>query len=382
MLWGMHRLTIAIALTLTLVSPALIAQQPAPSPSPAPAAAPDLPPLPADAHVAQSMQLGGRALNYTATIGTLPVFGADGKKTGAVVFPSYTVDGPNRPVTFALNGGPGASSVYLNFGAIGPKHVAFGEEGDSPSDPPTLTDNPGTWLDFTDLVFIDPVGTGFSRSLVAADQTKRDFYSTENDIQYLSRVVFDWLTKNKRLQSRKYLAGESYGGYRVPRMTHFLQSQLGVAMNGIVAVSPYLNPTIDADGDLSPMAWITLPSTGGESGAPAQAVRDTMAPVSRTREARRRGSPERAVRSAGASRLVDRVSESHGPRQTFVRAPAARSAHLREVHRSEGKIGSVYDSNVTSFDLICSRPASAATRWRASSPTTTAMVDFVTRVVG
>src|SRR5262249_7765815 len=178
-----------------------------------------------------------------------------------VAFPSYTIDGANRAVTFALNGGPGAASVYLNFGAIGPKRIAFGDEGDSPSDPATLSDNPGTWLDFTDLVFIDPIGTGFSRSVVNADDTKKNFYSTEHDIQYLSRVVYDWLTKNKRLQSRKYLVGESYGGYRVPRMTHYLQSQLGVAMNGVVAVSPYVNPTIDQNADLSPMAWITsLPS--------------------------------------------------------------------------------------------------------------------------
>src|SRR5437763_7334143 len=111
-----------------------------------------------------------------------------------------------------------------------------------------LGDNLGTWVDLLDLVFIDPIGTGFSRSLEAADQTKKDFYTTENDIQYLSRVVYDWLTKNKRLQAKKYMVGESYGGYRVPRMTHYLQSQLGVAMNGIVLVSPYLNPVVAEGG--------------------------------------------------------------------------------------------------------------------------------------
>ena len=127
-------------------------------------------------------------------------------------------------MTFALNGGPGARRrVYLNLGAIGPKHIAFGDEGDSPSDPATLTDNPGTWLDFTDLVFIDPIGTGFSRSLVAEDQTKKLFYSTDNDIHYLSRIIYDWLVKNERLRSRKYLVGESYGGFRGPRITHYLQ---------------------------------------------------------------------------------------------------------------------------------------------------------------
>ena len=194
-------------------------------------------------------------------MGTLPVFDKDGKKSGEVVFTAYTVEGKDRPVTFALNGGPGAASVFLNFGAIGPKHIEFGEQGDSPSDPATLKDNPGTWLDFTDLVFIDPIGTGFSRSLVSADETKKQFYSTEPDIQYLSRIIYDWLVKNGRLSSRKYLVGESYGGYRGPRITHYLQSQLGVAMNGVVLVSPYLNPTLDENGDVSPMPWmLTLPS--------------------------------------------------------------------------------------------------------------------------
>ena len=97
--------------------------------------------------------------------------GKDGKPTAEVVYTAYTVDGAHdRPVIFAFNGGPGAASVFLNFGAIGPKHVSFGNDGDSPSDPATLTDNPGTWLDFTDLVFIDPVGTGFSTSLVSDDE--------------------------------------------------------------------------------------------------------------------------------------------------------------------------------------------------------------------
>ena len=120
-----------------------------------------------------------------------------------MVFTAYTIEGQERPVTFALNGGPGAASVFLNLGAIGPKHLQFGEEGDSPSDPAKLTDNPGTWLDFTDLVFIDPVGTGYSRSLVPADETKKQFYSTDADIHYLSRIIYDWLVKNGRLELPK-----------------------------------------------------------------------------------------------------------------------------------------------------------------------------------
>ena len=196
------------------------------------------------------MMLDGKTLKYTVTVGALPTRDKDGKVAGQVVVTAYTVEGENRPVTFALNGGPGASSVFLNFGAIGPKHLQAGNEGDSPSDPTTLKDNPGTWLDFTDLVFIDPVGTGFSRAEVPEDQAKKLFYSTEPDIEYLSRVIYDWLVKNDRLSSRKYFVGESYGGFRGPRITYYLQSQLGVAMNGVVLVSPYLNPTVESNGDL------------------------------------------------------------------------------------------------------------------------------------
>ncbi len=152
---------IVLAVTL-LVVPVIEAQDKKPDgkPEPAAAKAPIPANLPGDAHVAQTIQLGGRPLKYTATVGSLPVKDPEGKSTGEVVFTSYIVDALNRPVTFAFNGGPGAASVYLNLGAIGPRRVAFGAEGQSPSDPATLTDNPGTWLDFTDLVFIDPIGTG------------------------------------------------------------------------------------------------------------------------------------------------------------------------------------------------------------------------------
>jgi carboxypeptidase C (cathepsin A) len=330
-------------------------------------------------------------LTYTATVGTLPVFSAEGKKTGEVVFTSYTMDGANRPVTFALNGGPGAASVYLNLGAIGPKRVAFGSEGDSPSDPPALSDNPGTWIDMTDLVFIDPIGTGFSRSLVNADETKKNFYTTENDVQYLSRIIYDWLEKNRRLQSRKYLVGESYGGYRVPRLTHYLQAQLGVAMNGIVLVSPYLNPAFDDGGDVSPVPWIvTLPSIAAANlERRGKLTAEAMAPVI----AYARG--EYAVdlmkgRSDPQSltRIVDRVSELTGLDKTFVRRAGGRidiGAYLREVFREEGKLGSVYDSNVTSFDPFPFAPSQQSNDPLLESiiaPTTSAMVDFVTRVVG
>lgn len=350
-----------------------------------------MPPLPADAHAEQSVQIDGKTIKYTVTVGTLPVYDKDGKESGRVVFTSYVGEGSNRPVTFAFNGGPGASSVYLNFGAIGPKVLNVGNEGDSPSDPATLHDNPGTWLDFTDLVFIDPIGTGFSRSLVSMDETKKQFYSTEPDIEYLSRVVYDWLVKNDRLSSRKYLVGESYGGFRGPRITYFLQSELGVAMNGVVLVSPYLNPTIEQNGDLSPIPWmVTLPSIAAahlerEHKLTPEAMKEVLAYTFgeyATDLLKGNSDPD------ATPRLVKKVTEMTGLDPEFVKYSGGRletGAYLREAHREQGKLGSVYDSNVTSFDPFPFSPDQRANDPILASiiaPTTTAMVNFVTQTVG
>lgn len=350
-----------------------------------------LPPLPAPAHVQQSIQLNGKPLKYTVTVGALPVRDKDGKVAGEVVVTAYIVDGENRPVTFAFNGGPGASSVYLNLGALGPKHMNAGNEGDSPSDPVTLTDNQGTWLDFTDLVFIDPIGTGFSRSTVPEDQAKKLFYSTTPDIQYLSRIVYDWLVLNNRLASRKYLVGESYGGYRGPRIAHYLQSQLGVAVNGIVLVSPYLNPEEESDGDLSPLPWMmTLPSiTAAHLEREHKLTPEAMADViAYTQGDYATSLLKGRADEAGQQKMIQRVTEMTGLDPAFVKYSGGRletGAYLREVHREEGKLGSVYDSNVTSFDPFPFSPEQRSSDPILASivaPLTTAMVDFVTRTVG
>lgn len=362
-----------------------------PAEKPAVAEKSALPPLPAETHVEQQIELGGKTLRYTATVGAWPVRDREGKEAGQVVTTAYTVAGTNRPVTFLLNGGPGAASVYLNLSAIGPKHMRAGNEGDSPSDAPVLTDNQGTWLDFTDLVFIDPVGTGFSRALVPEEQAKKLFYETKPDIEYLSRVIYDWLVKNGRLGSRKYLAGESYGGFRGPRITYYLQSRLGVAMNGVVLISPYLNPSQDENGDLSPLPWImTLPSiTAANLERQGKLTPEAMAEVMAytrgeyaTTLLKGRSDPQ------ATDKMIARVTAMTGLDPVFVKYSGGRletRAYLREVHREEAKLGSIYDSNVTAYDPFPFAPEQRAGDPLLDSmiaPLTTAMVDFVTRTAG
>jgi carboxypeptidase C (cathepsin A) len=383
---ALYTAALATALLLPL-SPALAADTPAEDkPAPATPAA-----LPADAAVRQSIRIDGHGLSYTATVGTLPVRDAQGKTTGEVVFTAYTVDGKDRPVTFALNGGPGAASVYLNLGAIGPKVVPFGAPGDSASAPATLRDNPGTWLGFTDLVFIDPVGTGFSRSLVGEDEAKKQFYNPKADVEYLSRAIYDWLLKNRRLQARKYLVGESYGGFRGPRITHYLQTRLGVAMNGVVLVSPYLNPTLDDNADVSPLAWmLTLPSIAAANLERKHQLTDAAMRqvIDYTRGDYASALMQGRANPQASEAMIARVTELSGLNPAFVRRAGGRletQAYLREVFRDKGELGSRYDANVTAFDPFPNDPEQRANDPLLDSiiaPTTTAMVDFVTRVVG
>ncbi len=350
-----------------------------------------LPAFPADAHVTQSTRVDGKTLKYTVTVGSLPVRDDKGNLTGQVVYTAYTVPGKDRPVTFALNGGPGASSVYLNLGAIGPKKVNFGVEGDTPSQPATLHDNPGTWLDFTDLVFIDPIGTGYSRALVDRKKAIKQFYSTDSDIKYLSRIVYDWLVKNGRMTSRKYLVGESYGGFRGPRITDYLQTQLGVAMNGVVLLSPYLDPAASDDKNVSPLPWmLTLPSI-----AAAHLEREhklsaaAMAPIiDYTRGAYAETLMKGRSDPAATAAMIKKVTSLTGLDPVFVKRSGGRldtQAYLREVYRAEGKLGSRYDSNVTAWDPFPYAPQQETGDPLLNgiiAPTTTAMVNFVTRTVG
>lgn len=186
-----------------------------------------------------SIKLGSGKLDYTAKAGMLALRNELGEIEAGIYHTSYTVksDKP-RPVTFTFNGGPGSSSVWLHLGAVGPKRVKLGDEGMAPPPPYELVDNLETWLEFTDLVFIDPVGTGFSRSVKKKDETK--FWGLKGDVESVGTFIREYLSLHDRWTSPVYIAGESYGTTRAAGLSDFL-FEYGVALNGIVLVSSILN---------------------------------------------------------------------------------------------------------------------------------------------
>jgi carboxypeptidase C (cathepsin A) len=351
-------------------------------------------PLPSAKTVRRSIELHGRKLSYFVTAGALPVHNADGALIGEVAYTSYVREGNKgrtRPVTFAMNGGPGASSVFLNFGAMGPKHLRFGNEGDSASSPPTLTDNPESWLDFTDLVFIDPIGTGYSRTLLDDGKSVEQFYETDADIRYLSRFVHDWLVMHSRVASPKYLAGESYGGFRVPQMIQFLRTELGIGIAGGVLISPFLDSGAELDPTFSPIPWaVTLPGMAAAN-LERQGTLDAahMAPViDYARGQFLRDLVAGQSDPSATARLVQNVTRFTGLDSAFVKQSGGRvtvNAFLREAHRSEGRFGSDIDSNFTAIDpdpqsyvLNAGDPIVES----VIAPATSAMVDYLRGDIG
>jgi len=186
--------------------------------------------------------VGGKSLPYTATVGQLPITNDAGDNEAAIFYIAYTADNPpagsRRPLLFLFNGGPGSSSVWLHLGAVGPRRVLMLAEGKMPPPPYRLVDNEFTWLDQADLVFIDPVGTGYSRA-AKPDLTKK-FTTVQGDIESLGRFIRLYLTRSGRWDSPLFLVGESYGTFRAAGLSEYLVEH-GVALNGIVMISTVLN---------------------------------------------------------------------------------------------------------------------------------------------
>jgi carboxypeptidase C (cathepsin A) len=187
--------------------------------------------------------IGGKTLRYTVTTGKMPLKNEAGETEAEIFFMAYTADrtgGPEtRPLMFSFNGGPGSASVWLHLGALGPKRVKMMPDGGMPSPPYKLIDNEYTWLDQTDLVFIDPVGTGYSRA--TKPELGKKYWGVQGDLESVGEFIRLYLTRYERWASPLFLVGESYGTTRAAGLSGYLVERSGIAFNGILLVSSILN---------------------------------------------------------------------------------------------------------------------------------------------
>ena len=236
--------------------------------------------LPADSVTDHELTIDDRKIAYTATAGTLDLFGQDGAQTGAIFYTAYVArDGaPGRPLTFAFNGGPGAASAFLHLGLVGPKVLDFGPDGRDGANA-ELIDNKQSWLDFTDLVLIDPIGTGWSRTVKTDDAS--NYYSVNADAQSIAKAIALYVAHNNRSGSPKYLLGESYGGFRAAKVASTLQESQGIIVAGAVMLSPLLEGQLMFNADQFALgAALELPSL-----AAAQLDRENAFDEQKQREA-------------------------------------------------------------------------------------------------
>lgn len=187
--------------------------------------------------------VNGQAINYTATTGYMLIPDENGNPRGKMFFIYYQKDGvtdpTKRPITFTFNGGPGAPSMWLHMGALGPRRIAMTDFG-APTPPPyKIVDNEYSWLDATDLIFIDPIMTGYSRPLDGVD--KKEFLGYEEDIESVGAFIHLATSRFERWGSPKFIAGESYGTIRAAGLSSYLARAYGMYLNGIVLVSAVLN---------------------------------------------------------------------------------------------------------------------------------------------
>src|ERR1700734_3814213 len=217
--------------------------------------------LPGDAVSEHSIDTPSGKLTYTATAGTFSLFGQSGDRSAAVFYTAYGAKTDNhaaRPLTFVFNGGPGAASAFLHLGVVGPRLAQFGMAGHDGADV-RLVDNPDTWLAFTDLVLIDPIGTGWSRA--AKPDGSSAFWGVRSDAESMAKVIALYVAKNSRVSSPKFILGESYGGFRAAKVAQALQSSQGIIANGILMVSPMIEGQFHFGGDHFALgAALALPS--------------------------------------------------------------------------------------------------------------------------
>ncbi len=294
----------------------------------------------------------------------IPLFDSDsGKLEAEVAYTAYVVGEPsaNRPVTFVFNGGPGAASAYLNIGALGPWRLPF--DRITASGPSVLVPNGETWLDFTDLVFVDPPGTGYSR-LVGGDEVRRSIWSVDGDAEALAVFIRKWIEQNGRQNAPKFLVGESYGGMRVLKIERALEQQQGVGVRGLVLVSPVIDFANLGQRRHAPLSYVNhLPSMAaaarelrGDFDRAALVAAEDYAAGEYLADLMRGERDHAAVK-----RMSARVAALTGLDPALVERLGGRvdsGTFQRELYRARGLVGSAYDATVTAFDPTPTAPQS------------------------
>jgi carboxypeptidase C (cathepsin A) len=327
-----------------------------------PAAAP--PQLPAQVETRHTIDLPGdlpgnlpgHPLDYRAVAETIGLTDQKGEAVASIYTVSYLADmpaGTQRPVAFVFNGGPGAASVFLHLGALGPRIIETPASGAVPSPPVRLIDNPSTWLRFTDLVFVDPVGTGFSSGKGKEENPDKPFWNVHSDLDSLGAVVRRWLSRHDRWGAPVFLVGESYGGLRAAALTKSLERDVGISVSGLVLISPALDVAVlhpDISNALAPA--FALPSYAATAAALSGAESDAEAGAA----AERFALSDYLVGLAGLKGIpaagdpfIARVAALIGLPDDIVRRERGRVSNgvfARELRRAQGEILSLYDATV------------------------------------
>ncbi len=322
------------------------------------AAAAEVRHLPADATTHHTLDLPGRSLNFSATAGAILLADDRNAPLADLAFIAYQLDGgerAHRPVTFVFNGGPGFASGWLNVGAVGPWRIPLGGDATVPSASPDPIPNAETWLDFTDLVFIDPAGTGHSRVLGGNDEARQRLWSVDGDIRYLAEATRRWLDRFDRGVSPKFILGESYGGFRAPRLARELAANQGVGIAGLVLVSPAL----DFGGRsfaFEPFGYVgRLPTmTAAARAAHGPVTRAQLADVEQYATSEYLLDLARGERDPDAvARRSKRVAEFTDLDPALVRSHGGTidtGVFIHELNRAQGRIASAYDATITTLD--------------------------------
>ncbi|HEX3703580.1 MAG TPA: hypothetical protein VHU82_09625 [Vicinamibacterales bacterium] len=203
-----------------------------------------------------TVRLDGRDIKYTATVGTIPIRLDNGQIAARMFFVAYTKDGEDaktRPIAFLYNGGPGAATIWLHMGSFAPKRVQMAADGFQPAPPFHLEDNESSLIDVTDMVFVDAISTGFSRTATGVNAAQ--FHGQTGDIRAFGEFINDWLITYNRMASPKYLIGESYGTIRSAGLGSELQQRHGIDLNGIALISSLLTYQTLSPAPDNDVAW-------------------------------------------------------------------------------------------------------------------------------